>query len=457
VDAAGSLLQALSSAASLDDVALLRLTRVHGEAQRLMGAAGAVLAGEVARRSDPSMGVQGLAHRTGHRTPEALLKQATGMGGREAVTAVRVGRLVAGLDGVLGAGAPTATWLRPVALAVSGGTLGAAAADAIDRGLGRPTSAVTEDALFRAATDLVAVATSVDVDELARMARSQRDELDLGGVALRHEERRQQRSVRFALLPNGMSRLTWLMDPETAAPVKELFDRATSPKLGGIRFVGAEESRATAILHDDRTAEQLASDVFEQLLKQGADADGSMLLGTGAPVVRVAVTADALGARSGLAHLEGQTEAVPVSIAERARCSGTVIPILFDSTGRALDVGREQRTFTARQRHALALRDGGCLAPGCNRPPSWCEAHHIEFWARDGGNTDTADGVLLCRHHHLLFHNAGWEIARDAANRYWITPPVDRDPLQRPIHLRSRSAVMRDLSRERVSATVGAS
>src|SRR3712207_7604787 len=61
----------------------------------------------------------------------------------------------------------------------------------------------------------------------------------------------------------------------------------------------------------------------------------------------------------------------------------------------------------------ICVRDGGCLWPGCDRPPAWCEAHHINQWKRDHGRTDIADGVLLCKHHHLLLHNNGWDIVRE--------------------------------------------
>jgi hypothetical protein len=90
---------------------------------------------------------------------------------------------------------------------------------------------------------------------------------------------------------------------------------------------------------------------------------------------------------------------------------------------------------------------GGCAAPGCDRPPSWCEAHHIVFWARDGGKTDLDDGILLCRHHHLLFHNNGWEIRRDDLRRYWLVPPGDVDPARKPRELVSKSRALKDLLR----------
>ena len=87
-----------------------------------------------------------------------------------------------------------------------------------------------------------------------------------------------------------------------------------------------------------------------------------------------------------------------------------------------LRLGRSQRLFSAQQRIALAARDGGCRFPGCDRPPSFTEAHHITPWSR-GGRTDVNDGILLCRHHHLLVHNNGWEIRRRGHGFAVLPPP----------------------------------
>ena len=112
-----------------------------------------------------------------------------------------------------------------------------------------------------------------------------------------------------------------------------------------------------------------------------------------------------------------------------------------------MNIGREQRLFTTRQRIALAARDGGCLFTDCDRPPAWCEAHHVEHWHRDEGKTDIADGILLCRYHHLLVHNNNWTITRDDKG-YWLTPPaVPGGAAPEPRLMKSLSAALRDLLR----------
>ena len=83
--------------------------------------------------------------------------------------------------------------------------------------------------------------------------------------------------------------------------------------------------------------------------------------------------------------------------------------------------------------------------PGCDRPPSWAEAHHIKFWQRDHGESNTADGILLCKHHHLLCHNLGWEIERDDDGRYWLVRPKESDPEKARLLMPSKSAALRDL------------
>lgn len=107
-----------------------------------------------------------------------------------------------------------------------------------------------------------------------------------------------------------------------------------------------------------------------------------------------------------------------------------MIPILLGSAGQPLDVGRATRSIPTPIRRALIARDQGCAFPGCDRPPSWCEAHHRIHWP-DGGPTDLCNLCLLCGHHHAVVHHDGWSITM-LDDRPWFIPPAWIDPSQIP-------------------------
>lgn len=79
---------------ALSEAALLEVNNLNATAQRLLGGSSAAIAGEVARRSTPELGSRGLAQRAGYRTAEQFIKLTTGVTGREATTAVRIGRVL---------------------------------------------------------------------------------------------------------------------------------------------------------------------------------------------------------------------------------------------------------------------------------------------------------------------------------------------------------------------------
>ena len=103
-----------------------------------------------------------------------------------------------------------------------------------------------------------------------------------------------------------------------------------------------------------------------------------------------------------------------ISAAEvrRLACTHHILPRVLDGASIPLDQGRAKRLFTPAQRLAMADRDGGCTYPGCDRPPAWTEAHHIDWWAKDGGATDLEHGTLLCARHHHWVHTENIHIRR---------------------------------------------
>jgi len=178
------------------------------------------------------------------------------------------------------------------------------------------------------------------------------------------------------------------------------------------------------------------------------------VFGTRKPGVRVHVTVADLDRRAGAGHLEGQGASVSIATVERRACAEGYLPILFDDCGRALDLGRTQRLFSEKQRIVLAAIWGGCAIPGCDRPPSWTEAHHADEVVKHNGATDVSNGVLLCRHHHVMVHDNGWRIRRRGAE-FWLEPPPG-DALKRvPVRLESKNPVRRRAQREVVARARG--
>ncbi len=437
--------------AALSDDSLLETQRVVAEIRRRADAAAAALADEIAHRSRRELGYTGLATRLGARTPELLIARVAGTTAREAGILVRVGAVAAQprVDDASGLPAAESTpWLSAVGAAVRGGSLSIDAADAIRAGLGEPDESVSGESLASAAEGLVIDATTLTVEQLAARAREVRAELDAAHVRDREEALRRARYLRLTPQSDGMTRLSGLLDPESAAVIVAAYDSATSPRRGGPRFVDPDAvSSSDELPRDERTTDQVAVDALVELVRLGTAADPAHILTAHKPAVRVAVAERDLRIRLGSGRIEGQTQPISIDTVERAICEVGMIPVLFDSDGQVVNVGRDQRLFTPRQRIGLAVRDGGCRFPGCDRPPSWCEAHHIDEWYRHAGRTDLADGVLLCRHHHLLVHNNDWRVTRVGGD-YFMVPPRSLDPSQQPIAAPSRSAVARRVTAE---------
>ena len=88
-------------------------------------------------------------------------------------------------------------------------------------------------------------------------------------------------------------------------------------------------------------------------------------------------------------------------------------PLEVSGSGDPLRMGRTLRYANRHHRRALLARDGGCIFPGCDRPASWCDVHHVDEWDANGP-TDIDNIGLLCRHHHRVTHRPGWTMTPTA-------------------------------------------
>ena len=112
-------------------------------------------------------------------------------------------------------------------------------------------------------------------------------------------------------------------------------------------------------------------------------------------------------------------------------CDTGTTDCTLDTDGNPLYLGREARLFTPAQKITLALRDGGCRIPGCDRPAHYCEAHHIDEYAK-GGRTDIDRGILLCRFHHTTLHHHDWHITRHRLGDFTLHRPGEPPVILKP-------------------------
>jgi hypothetical protein len=94
-------------------------------------------------------------------------------------------------------------------------------------------------------------------------------------------------------------------------------------------------------------------------------------------------------ALAGDALVDLDTGHISAETARRLTCDCSLTPAALDENGNLVAVGRRTRVVPP------ALR---------SVPARWCDAHHIEHWARGGGTT-AANLRLLCRRHHRLEHD----------------------------------------------------
>lgn len=203
----------------------------------------------------------------------------------------------------------------------------------------------------------------------------------------------------------------------------EMFDRIATTLEAMSRPADADDPRD----NPERAAEAL-SEVCGHALTH---APPQVLPETGGqrPQLTVTIRLDDLEQRARTASLDLGGRLTPAAMRMLA-CDAAVVPVVLGGQGQPLDVGRATRTIPRAIRRAVTARDRGCAHPGCDRPPTWCEIHHIIAWERRGP-TSVDNCVMLCRVHHRLVHASGWEV-RITTGRPEFVPPGWIDPQRRP-------------------------
>ena len=195
---------------------------------------------------------------------------------------------------------------------------------------------------------------------------------------------------------------------------------------GGMFLVGQLDSVGGAALrsaleplarssgeHDDRLLPQRYADALVELACGGRPAN-----------LQVTATIETL---KGLAGAQGgeMEFSLPLASAsvQRLACDCSVTRVLLSQESLTIDVGRSKRILGSGLRKALRVRDQFCRWPGCERPASWCDGHHLVHWIH-GGETNLDNLVLLCRRHHRMVHEGDWQLIKTSEGQIITIAPT---------------------------------
>jgi len=343
------------------------------------------------------------------------------------------------LRGRLRAGLPQASgWVR-TARALFRGPLGDTA-----QALAAGELSVTHAAVLAAGTADLPPATAADAEPVLLQAAGRldpprlrqvithlREVADPQGADERVQRQHERRGLWLSPTLAGMVAIDGLLDPEAGETLLTALDPLARP----------------ASAEDDRSGSQRRADALTELARRALEAGRLPQTGGVRPQLTVTVDLASLLGQPGKPGGEGGwVGPLPAETVRRLACDATLTRVLVAHHGQdtdhlhqhhqarddhagdlparlrtamallpptlggaptqPLEVGRATRVVSPAQRAALAVRDGGCRFPGCDRPPAWCEAHHRRHWLH-GGATDLGNLVLLCRAHHRAVHEGG--------------------------------------------------
>jgi uncharacterized protein DUF222 len=156
---------------------------------------------------------------------------------------------------------------------------------------------------------------------------------------------------------------------------------------------------------DERTPAQRRADAIGEICREWLDLAERPTVGGERSHVTVTVDAETLRDGRRQAELDHVGPVAP-EVARRVACDASIRRVVMAGRSEPLDVGRATKVVPPAMRRAVFVRDRHCRFPGCDRPHTWCDAHHMIHWA-DGGPTAVHNLLLLCRRHHRLVHRGG--------------------------------------------------
>lgn len=386
------------------------------ELGRLADALRIAVATEAERRSDARLGEGRLAFASGARDAVEMVQQRARMERRDAKRRIAIGRALEPRRGLLGEVLPGR--YQAVADAVNAGRIGVESARVIVNAVKAIRLRARPDGIAEMIGALIGTASTADTEIVHEAAAWWALALDPDGAEPKERAQRRKRSLTIGrTLLDGTSRATMVLTPELLARLKEVLQsrrrgvclERTEP--GGdvdTETTGPEWREERGPDGEQRTREQQDLDTLFEVLDAGMAAE---TVDTSTAVTHetvVTITATELEARRGQGFAAGVMAGLPIPVIERQACTGGIRLMVLGDTGEPLHLGHRQRLFSPAQRRALTVAAGGrCQYPRCRVPAPYLEAHHAEWWTRDGGATDIGNGIMLCSCHRHLIHAGG--------------------------------------------------
>jgi hypothetical protein len=295
------------------------------------------------------------------------------------------------------------------------GRIGSAHIDAV----ARATHQLTEEEKAKLASRsdwLSNVATHATPDNFARAVKSEVERIHADGGVTRLERQRRDASLRHWIdRESGMFHIAGRLDPEN-----------------GLRVIGKIDNTVERLFHaalpdtcptDDRKHGHLNALAFLELIDTaalGAPLTAGAMISSPHARAEVSVVIDLHTLRSGLHEHSivrtGHEAELPIETIRRMACEAEIIPVVLNSKGVVIDIGRASRLATRYQRKAIEAMYSHCAIPDCKAPISQCQPHHIAYW-RDDGATDMNNLVPLCPQHHRNVHEGNWRLKLSVPNR----------------------------------------
>jgi Domain of unknown function (DUF222)/HNH endonuclease len=257
---------------------------------------------------------------------------------------------------------------------------------------------------------LLAKGLKLTVAQFRKACQHERHAADPDGFALAERQAAEERKLTLSNFEDG-----------------GLFLKGVFDAVGGAAIRNALEPLARNCGKDDeRPREKRLADALVELAGHALDAGVIPDRGSQRPHLQVTTSFETLLGRIG-APAADLDLALPISrkCLERLACDCNVTRILLDADSMVIDVGGSERIIKGARRTALNLRDRHCRWPGCDRPASWSQGHHLKHWV-DGGSSDLDNLVLLCHRHHWMVHEGRWQIVKQQDGTYLTVPPPYR-------------------------------